>query len=88
MTKMLKVEFPQLLFVNSDEHVGTSHHYPILDEGRTLNHKLFGYYHSMAANVDIKVYNNSGFLVNSKIVPLVYQLIMGSMKNNVWRVEW
>jgi hypothetical protein len=66
MTKMLNVEFPQLIFVNSDERVGTSRHYPILDESRTLNHKLFGYYHSMDANVDIKEFNG-GFLVNKEV---------------------
>jgi hypothetical protein len=40
MTKMLNVEFPQLVFVNSDETFGTQYHYPILDEERMLTHQL------------------------------------------------
>ena len=52
--------------MNSDERVGTSRHYPILDEGRTLNHKLFDYYNRMEATVDIKAHQG-GFLVNKDI---------------------
>jgi hypothetical protein len=66
MTKMLNVEFPQLVFVNSDERVGTQRHYPILDERRTLTHHLFNYYNSLDLKVDIKSYQG-GFLVNKDI---------------------
>jgi hypothetical protein len=44
VTKMLNVEFPKLIYVNSSEKVYTERHYLRLDKDRTLTPALFEYY--------------------------------------------
>jgi hypothetical protein len=66
MTKMLNVEFPKLIYVNSSERVSTVRHYPILNKEKTLTKSLFDYYNQVDLVSDIVKFGD-GFLVNKEI---------------------
>jgi hypothetical protein len=66
MTKMMNVEFPKLIYVNSSERVSTVRHYPILDKKKTLTTPLFEYYNKVDMATDVVKFGD-GYLVNKDI---------------------
>ena len=67
MIKMLNVELPKLIYVNSSERVNTERHYPILDQEKTMTPSLFEYYNQIDLMVDTLKWSD-GYLVNKDMM--------------------
>jgi hypothetical protein len=82
MTKMMNVEFPKLIYVNSTERVNTERHYPILDQEKTMTPSLFEYYNQLDLTVDTQKWSD-GYLVNKEIAlgsPIDVDLYVKTLK--------
>ena len=66
MTKMLNVELPKLIYVNSSERVNTERHFPILNREKSLNPGLFDYYNQLDITLDTLKWSD-GYLVNKEV---------------------